>query len=93
MFLSLFPFPSNSALDILEEINLSIGRKNNFSEVALDKIYDHNLPQKYSQVGYLAPNNIILDGFYDYGKVKCFKLSASFCLDKKVGLDQQGSEN
>nr|XP_056713653.1 armadillo repeat-containing protein 3 isoform X2 [Euleptes europaea] len=58
------------ALDILEEINLSIGRKNNFSEVALDKILDHNLPQKYSQKGYLASNNMILDGFYDYGKVK-----------------------
>ncbi|XP_060104357.1 armadillo repeat-containing protein 3 isoform X2 [Heteronotia binoei] len=58
------------ALDILEEINLSIGRKNNFSEMALDKILDHNLPQKYSQMGYLASNNIILDGFYDYGQVK-----------------------
>ncbi|KAL8165070.1 UNVERIFIED_CONTAM: hypothetical protein K2H54_026940 [Gekko kuhli] len=61
---------SSGALDILEEINLSIGRKNNFSEVALDKILDHNLPQKYSQMGYLASNNIILDGFYDYGQVK-----------------------
>ncbi|XP_054847461.1 armadillo repeat-containing protein 3 [Eublepharis macularius] len=58
------------ALDILEEINLSIGRKNNFSEVALDKILDHNLPQKYSQMGYLESNNIISDGFYDYGQVK-----------------------
>ncbi|XP_077159609.1 armadillo repeat-containing protein 3 isoform X2 [Paroedura picta] len=58
------------ALDILEDINLSIGRKNNFSEVALDKILDHNLPQKYSQMGYLASSNIISDGFYDYGLVK-----------------------
>ncbi|KAH0627515.1 hypothetical protein JD844_003304 [Phrynosoma platyrhinos] len=58
------------ALDILEEINLSIGRKNNFSEAALDKILDHNLPQKYSQTGYLSCNNIISDGFYDYGQVK-----------------------
>ncbi|XP_042327046.1 armadillo repeat-containing protein 3 isoform X2 [Sceloporus undulatus] len=58
------------ALDILEEINLSIGRKNNFSEAALDKILDHNLSQKYSQMGYLSCNNIISDGFYDYGQVK-----------------------
>ncbi|XP_044281233.1 armadillo repeat-containing protein 3 isoform X1 [Varanus komodoensis] len=58
------------ALDVLEEINLSIGRKNNFSEAALDKILDHNLPQKYSQMGFLSSGNIILDGFYDYGQVK-----------------------
>ncbi|XP_013923003.1 PREDICTED: armadillo repeat-containing protein 3 isoform X2 [Thamnophis sirtalis] len=58
------------ALDILDEINLSIGRKNNFSEAALEKILDHNLPQKYSQMGFLASTNIILDGFYDYGQVK-----------------------
>ncbi|KAM6451460.1 armadillo repeat-containing protein 3 isoform 2-T2 [Liasis olivaceus] len=58
------------ALDILDEINLSIGRKNNFSEAALEKILDHNLPQKYSQMGFLASSNIILDGFYDYGQVK-----------------------
>uniref|UniRef100_A0A670YEF1 Armadillo repeat containing 3 n=1 Tax=Pseudonaja textilis TaxID=8673 RepID=A0A670YEF1_PSETE len=57
------------ALDILDEINLSIGRKNNFSEAALEKILDHNLPQKYSQMGFLASTNIILDGFYDYGQV------------------------
>ncbi|XP_016849785.1 armadillo repeat-containing protein 3 isoform X2 [Anolis carolinensis] len=58
------------ALDILEEINLSIGRKNNFSEAALDQILDHNLSQKYSQMGYLSCNNIISDGFYDYGQIK-----------------------
>uniref|UniRef100_A0A8C5SFX2 Armadillo repeat containing 3 n=1 Tax=Laticauda laticaudata TaxID=8630 RepID=A0A8C5SFX2_LATLA len=58
------------ALDVLDEINLSIGRKNNFSEAALEKILDHNLPQKYSQMGFLASTNIILDGFYDYGQVK-----------------------
>ncbi|XP_033021059.1 armadillo repeat-containing protein 3 isoform X2 [Lacerta agilis] len=58
------------ALDILEEINLSIGRKNNFSDAALDKILDHNLPQKYSQMGFLTSSNIITDGFYDFGQVK-----------------------
>ncbi|XP_067417810.1 armadillo repeat-containing protein 3 [Emydura macquarii macquarii] len=58
------------ALDILEEINLSTGRKNNFSEGALDKLLDNNLSQKYSQMGYLSSSNIITDGFYDYGQVK-----------------------
>ncbi|KAJ6666739.1 hypothetical protein lerEdw1_020463 [Lerista edwardsae] len=58
------------ALDVLEEINLSFGRKNNFSEAALERILDHNLPQKYSQTGHLSSNNIITDGFYDYGQVK-----------------------
>uniref|UniRef100_A0A8C8RWF4 Armadillo repeat containing 3 n=1 Tax=Pelusios castaneus TaxID=367368 RepID=A0A8C8RWF4_9SAUR len=57
------------ALDILEEINLSTGRKNNFSEGALDKLLDNNLSQKYSQMGYLSSSNIITDGFYDYGQV------------------------
>ncbi|EMP37006.1 Armadillo repeat-containing protein 3 [Chelonia mydas] len=58
------------ALDILEEINLSTGRKNNFSEGALEKLLDNNLSQKYSQMGYLSSSNIITDGFYDYGQVK-----------------------
>uniref|UniRef100_A0A663EE31 Armadillo repeat containing 3 n=1 Tax=Aquila chrysaetos chrysaetos TaxID=223781 RepID=A0A663EE31_AQUCH len=57
------------ALDILEEINLSTGRKNNFSEAALEKLLDNNLSQKYSQMGYLSSSNIITDGFYDYGQV------------------------
>uniref|UniRef100_A0A672TJQ9 Armadillo repeat containing 3 n=1 Tax=Strigops habroptila TaxID=2489341 RepID=A0A672TJQ9_STRHB len=56
------------ALDILEEINLSISRKNNFSEAALEKLLDNNLSQKYSQMGYLSSNNIITDGFYDCGQ-------------------------
>uniref|UniRef100_A0A8B9QT01 Armadillo repeat containing 3 n=1 Tax=Anas platyrhynchos TaxID=8839 RepID=A0A8B9QT01_ANAPL len=58
------------ALDILEEINLSTGRKNNFSEAALEKLLDNNLSQKYSQMGYLSSSNIITDGFYDYGQIK-----------------------
>ncbi|KAM9022717.1 armadillo repeat-containing protein 3 [Ara ararauna] len=58
------------ALDILEEINLSISRKNNFSEAALEKLLDNNLSQKYSQMGYLSSNNIITDGFYDCGQIK-----------------------
>ncbi|XP_057288672.1 armadillo repeat-containing protein 3 isoform X4 [Pezoporus wallicus] len=58
------------ALDILEEINLSISRKNNFSKAALEKLLDNNLSQKYSQMGYLSSNNIITDGFYDCGQIK-----------------------
>ncbi|XP_035175253.1 armadillo repeat-containing protein 3 isoform X4 [Oxyura jamaicensis] len=58
------------ALDILEEINLSTGRRNNFSEAALEKLLDNNLSQKYSQMGYLSSSNIITDGFYDYGQIK-----------------------
>ncbi|NXE81076.1 ARMC3 protein, partial [Cochlearius cochlearius] len=58
------------ALDILEEINLSPGLKNNFSEAALEKLLDNNLSQKYSQMGYLSSSNIITDGFYDCGQIK-----------------------
>uniref|UniRef100_A0A663LXB8 Armadillo repeat containing 3 n=1 Tax=Athene cunicularia TaxID=194338 RepID=A0A663LXB8_ATHCN len=58
------------ALDILEEINLSTGCKNNFSEAALEKLLDNNLSQKYSQMGYLSSSNIITDGFYDCGQIK-----------------------
>uniref|UniRef100_A0A8B9IYK3 Armadillo repeat-containing protein 3 n=1 Tax=Amazona collaria TaxID=241587 RepID=A0A8B9IYK3_9PSIT len=61
------------ALDVLEEINLSKSRKNNFSEAALEKLLDNNLSQKYSQMGYLSSNNIITDGFYDCGQVSYFK--------------------
>ncbi|XP_071591153.1 armadillo repeat-containing protein 3 isoform X2 [Heliangelus exortis] len=58
------------ALEILEEINLSTARKNNFSEAALEKLLDNNLSQKYSQIGYLSSSNIITDGFYDCGRIK-----------------------
>ncbi|XP_010116804.1 PREDICTED: armadillo repeat-containing protein 3, partial [Chlamydotis macqueenii] len=58
------------ALDILEEINLSTGRKNNYSETALEKLLDNNLSRKYSQMGYLSSSNIITDGFYDCGRIK-----------------------
>ncbi|KFV80605.1 Armadillo repeat-containing protein 3 [Struthio camelus australis] len=58
------------ALEILEEINLSTGHKNNFSEGALEKLLDNNLSQKYSQMGYLSSSNIITNGFYDCGQVQ-----------------------
>ncbi|KFP00042.1 Armadillo repeat-containing protein 3, partial [Calypte anna] len=58
------------ALEILEDINLSTARKNNFSEAALEKLLDNNLSRKYSQIGYLSSSNIITDGFYDCGRIK-----------------------
>ncbi|XP_028933507.1 armadillo repeat-containing protein 3 isoform X1 [Ornithorhynchus anatinus] len=58
------------ALEILEELNLSVRGKNNFSEGAHSKLLDNNLSLKYSQTGYLSSNNIINDGFYDYGQTK-----------------------
>ncbi|NXP47576.1 ARMC3 protein, partial [Heliornis fulica] len=58
------------ALDILEEINLSAGRKSNFSEAAVEKLLDNNLSQKYSRMGFLSSSDIITDGFYDYGQIK-----------------------
>ncbi|XP_047377220.1 armadillo repeat-containing protein 3 isoform X2 [Sciurus carolinensis] len=57
------------ALDILEEINLSVRRKNKFSEAAYNKLLNNNLSLKYSQIGYLSSSNIISDGFYDYGRI------------------------
>ncbi|XP_069715612.1 armadillo repeat-containing protein 3 [Phaenicophaeus curvirostris] len=58
------------ALDVLEEINQSTSRKNKFSEAAVEKLLDNNLPQKYSRMGYLSSSNIITDGFYDCGQIE-----------------------
>nr|XP_021140987.1 armadillo repeat-containing protein 3 isoform X6 [Columba livia] len=58
------------ALDILKEMNLSIWRRNKFSEAALENLFDNNLSQKYSQRGYLSSSNVITDGFYDCGQIK-----------------------
>lgn len=57
------------ALDILEEINVSVSRKNKFSEAAYNKLLNNYPSLKYSQTGYLSSSNIISDGFYDYGRV------------------------
>ncbi|XP_040307167.1 armadillo repeat-containing protein 3 isoform X6 [Herpailurus yagouaroundi] len=57
------------ALDILEEVNLSVSRKNKFSEAAYNKLLNNNLSLKYSLTGYLSSSNIISDGFYDYGRI------------------------
>ncbi|OCT75600.1 armadillo repeat-containing protein 3 [Xenopus laevis] len=58
------------ALDLLQELNLSRSLRNNFSELALNKLLDNNLPLKYSQKGYLSYSNLIEDGFYDCGRIK-----------------------
>ncbi|XP_036861937.2 armadillo repeat-containing protein 3 isoform X4 [Manis javanica] len=57
------------ALDILEEINLSVSRKNKFSEAAYNKLLNNHLSLKYSRTGCLSSSNIISDGFYDYGQI------------------------
>ncbi|XP_022371532.1 armadillo repeat-containing protein 3 [Enhydra lutris kenyoni] len=57
------------ALEILEEVNLSVSRKNKFSEAAYNKLLNNYLSLKYSLTGYLSSSNIIGDGFYDYGRI------------------------
>uniref|UniRef100_M3YKY4 Armadillo repeat containing 3 n=1 Tax=Mustela putorius furo TaxID=9669 RepID=M3YKY4_MUSPF len=57
------------ALEILEEVNLSVSRKNKFSDAAYNKLLNNYLSLKYSLTGYLSSSNIIGDGFYDYGRI------------------------
>nr|XP_054771281.1 armadillo repeat-containing protein 3-like [Lytechinus pictus] len=57
-------------LDTLKEIQQSSTRKNGFSDVALERLLDSMLPAKYSLMGFLGPNDIISDGFYDAGKIR-----------------------
>ncbi|XP_069770712.1 armadillo repeat-containing protein 3 isoform X2 [Narcine bancroftii] len=58
------------ALEILQEINLSSDRRNNFSEIAVTRLLDHNVTLKYILTGYLSSTDIIRDGFYDPGQIK-----------------------
>ncbi|XP_073532604.1 armadillo repeat-containing protein 3 isoform X2 [Phyllobates terribilis] len=58
------------ALEILQEMNLSTSRRNNFSELAENKMLDNNLSLKYNQKGHLSYSNLITDGFYDHGRLK-----------------------
>ncbi|KAM5282391.1 armadillo repeat-containing protein 3 isoform 2-T2 [Hipposideros larvatus] len=80
---------SFGALDILEEVNLSVSRKNKFSEAAYNKLLNNHLPLKYSQTGHLSSSNIISDGFYDYGRInpgtKLLPLK-DLCLQEPSGL-------
>ena len=54
---------------MLQEINASEQRGNNYSLMAYESLLDFNLPAKYSLTGRLAPHNLITDGFYDVGQV------------------------
>nr|XP_018668997.1 armadillo repeat-containing protein 3 isoform X4 [Ciona intestinalis] len=67
-------------LEILQEINSSEQRCNNFSVAAFEKLLDSNLPAKYSLTGRLASHNIITDGFYDAGQLR--PESKFFTLDE-----------
>lgn len=57
------------ALEILQDINCSLNRKNKFSELALQRLLDSNLSVKYSLTGHLFSTDITTDGFYDPGQV------------------------
>uniref|UniRef100_A0AAR2KFX2 Armadillo repeat containing 3 n=1 Tax=Pygocentrus nattereri TaxID=42514 RepID=A0AAR2KFX2_PYGNA len=67
------------ALEILQEINCSLNRKNKFSEAALQRLLDSNLSVKYSLTGCLSHTDIIADGFYDPGQVEKNTLLLSCC--------------
>ncbi|XP_017308184.1 armadillo repeat-containing protein 3 [Ictalurus punctatus] len=58
------------ALEILQEINCSLSRKNKFSEVALQRLLNSNLSVKYSITGCLFSTDITTDGFYDPGQTR-----------------------
>ncbi|KAK1806781.1 hypothetical protein P4O66_004808, partial [Electrophorus voltai] len=58
------------ALEVLQEINNSVSRKNKSSELALQRLLDSNLSVKYSLTGRLCSTDITADGFYDLGQAK-----------------------
>ncbi|XP_046850751.1 armadillo repeat-containing protein 3-like [Xenia sp. Carnegie-2017] len=58
------------AMEQLQTIALSGSRKSGFSDVALTRLLDCNLPAKYSMQGYLSSSNITGHGFFDRGKIR-----------------------
>ncbi|KAB5533125.1 hypothetical protein PHYPO_G00128200 [Pangasianodon hypophthalmus] len=58
------------ALEILQEINCSLNRKNKFSEAAFQRLLNSNLSVKYSLTGHLFTTDITTDGFYDPGQTR-----------------------
>lgn len=66
------------ALEMLQEINKSVNRRSSHSNLALINLVKTNLSVKYSLTGQLASTDIIVDGFYDTGKV-CAPLQVMFC--------------
>ncbi|XP_006815757.1 armadillo repeat-containing protein 3-like [Saccoglossus kowalevskii] len=59
-------------LEVLQEIDQSTTRQNQFSKAALDRLLDSNLPAKYALTGKLTATDIIQDGFYDAGQAKFY---------------------
>ncbi|XP_066278896.1 armadillo repeat-containing protein 3-like isoform X1 [Branchiostoma lanceolatum] len=57
-------------LEILQEINQSVSRQNKFTQAAMDKLLDSNLPAKFALTSYLGPDNCITDGFFDAGPLR-----------------------
>ncbi|KAL1006590.1 hypothetical protein UPYG_G00074170 [Umbra pygmaea] len=58
------------ALDVLQEINGSANRRNQFSERAFQSLLSFNLSLKYSLTNTLASTDITTDGFYDPGQAR-----------------------
>lgn len=54
---------------MLQEINQSVNRKSSYSKLAMTSLLNSNLSVKYSLTGHLASTDVIIDGFYDAGKV------------------------
>lgn len=57
-------------LEILRQVQLSFTKRNQFSDIALSKLYDSQPVSKYAYIGILGANNLIADGFYDVGQLK-----------------------
>lgn len=57
------------ALEMLQEINQSVNRKSSYSKLAMTSLLNSNLSVKYNLTGHLASTDVIIDGFYDAGKV------------------------
>ena len=72
-----------SALEMLQEINASEQRRNNYTLTVYKSLLDYNLAAKYSLTGHLAPHNVITDGFYDVGQVQCYVIT---CFQIKFSL-------
>lgn len=71
-------------LDILQDIQLSCTRQNRFTEAAMSKMLDNNLPAKYALTGRLDSTDLIADGFYDVGQLRPgvqFRSLEDYCKD------------
>ncbi|XP_074650808.1 armadillo repeat-containing protein 3-like [Tubulanus polymorphus] len=71
-------------LGILQDIQQSGTRANRFTDAAMEKLLDSNLSAKYALTGYLGPNNLIADGFFDAGQLKpgsSFRTLEDYCKD------------